>query len=85
MLAFLWPQKHRAAVMMQRLLDSQILTSCSAVFDAFDESLMFHDEFHNITTLKRQFKGVFQVRVSRNFRVTVMALKAQVSCTPWAL
>lgn len=46
---------------MNRLLDSSILTSCSAVFDAFDESVMFQDEFHNITTLKRQFKGVFQV------------------------
>ncbi len=46
---------------MHRLLDSHILHSCSSVFDAFDESLMFNDEFHNITTLKRQFKGVFQV------------------------
>ena len=30
------------------------------VFDAFDESLLFQDEFHNLTTLKKQFKGVFK-------------------------
>jgi Endoplasmic Reticulum Oxidoreductin 1 (ERO1)/FAD binding domain len=54
-------QSLRSQFVMQRLLDSHILTSCSSVFDAFDESLMFQDEFHNITTLKRQFKGIFQV------------------------
>eukprot|EP00939_MAST-03C_sp_MAST-3C-sp1_P005508 g5508.t1 len=49
-----------AKTLLKRLLDSQILQSCSPVFEAFDESLLFNDEFHNITTLKRQFKGVFQ-------------------------
>jgi len=49
-----------AKTLLRRLLDSQIMHSCSPVFDAFDESLLFNDEFHNITTLKKQFKGIFQ-------------------------
>jgi hypothetical protein len=50
----------RAIGLLKRLLDAQIMRSCSPVFDAFDESLLFQDEFHNLTTLKKQFKGVFK-------------------------
>ncbi len=37
------------------------MTSCSAVFEAFDETLMFQegDEPSTLTTLKTQFKHVF--------------------------
>jgi hypothetical protein len=54
-------QLTRTELLMRWLVDSHVLTSCSAAFGAFDESVMFQDEFHNITTLKRNFKGVFQV------------------------
>ncbi len=56
-------QRTRIKMLMHWLADSHVLTSCSAAFGAFDESVMFHDEFHNITTLKRNFKEVFQVGV----------------------
>ena len=49
---------------MRWLTESHVFTSCSAAFGAFDESVMFQNEFHNMSTLKRNFKGVFQVRVS---------------------
>ncbi len=64
-----------ATVLLRRLLDSSILTSCNNVFHAFDESLMFHpggiasangkvyyDAFtkaDEIVALQQNFKGVF--------------------------
>lgn len=50
-----------ARVLLRRLLDSAILQSCSNVFSAFDESLMFQndgDRF-DVVTLQKNFKGVF--------------------------
>lgn len=48
--------------LVQRLLDSHILHSCSRVFDAFDENLLFQPSSGPSTanTLKRQFKDVFR-------------------------
>lgn len=34
-------EERRTARLVQRLLDAHILKSCSAVFEAFDEQLMF--------------------------------------------
>ena len=64
-----------ATVLLRRLLDSSILTSCNNVFNAFDESLMFKStniissndkEYDNpftktdeIVALQQNFKGVF--------------------------
>lgn len=62
-----------AAKLIRRLLDSSILQSCSSVFEAFDESLMFQEDLIAATTattgttapavdvasLKQNFKGVF--------------------------
>ena len=64
-----------ATVLLKRLLDSSILTSCNGVFHAFDESLMFKPkniasvngkEFDDpftksdeIVALQQNFKGVF--------------------------
>ena len=52
----------RTKKLVQRLLDSHIMTSCARVFEAFDETLMFRqgDEPSVQSTLKSQFKGVFQ-------------------------
>ena len=52
----------RTRKLVQRLLDSHIMTSCARVFEAFDETLMFRvgDEPSVQATLKSQFKGVFQ-------------------------
>jgi flavocytochrome c len=44
-------------VLLKRLLDTAILQSCSSVFTAFDESVMFQ-ESHDIS-LQQNFKGVF--------------------------
>lgn len=49
-----------ARVLLRRLLDSAILKSCSNVFSAFDESLMFQkDNSLDVATLQKNFKGVF--------------------------
>jgi hypothetical protein len=64
-----------ATILLRRLLDSSILTSCNDVFHAFDESLMFKPsnivsangkDFDNpftkadeIVALQQNFKGVF--------------------------
>jgi flavocytochrome c len=50
-----------ATVLLKRLLDSAILTSCQPVFSAFDETLMFSEdvESENVISLKQNFKGVF--------------------------
>ncbi len=64
-----------ATILLKRLLDSSILTSCNGVFHAFDESLMFKpkhivsangkdfdDPFtksEEIVALQQNFKGVF--------------------------
>ncbi len=52
----------RTTKLVQRLLDSHIMKSCAHVFEAFDETLMFRegDEPSVQSTLKSQFKGVFQ-------------------------
>ncbi len=55
-------QRTRTEMLMRWLSESHLLQSCSAAFGAFDESVLFQNEFHNISTLKRQFKVVFQVR-----------------------
>lgn len=52
-------QDEMASVLLKRLLDSSILQSCSAVFDAFDESLMFHESNKDVVSLQQNFKGVF--------------------------
>ena len=48
-------------VLLRRLLDSSILQSCSGVFSAFDESLMFAsvDEINQDFSLQHNFKDVF--------------------------
>jgi len=48
--------------LVRRLLDTRILNSCSQVFEAFDESLMFGEQESPsaVATLKQNFKGVFQ-------------------------
>eukprot|EP01059_Diplonema_ambulator_P001791 TRINITY_DN11515_c0_g1_i2.p1 TRINITY_DN11515_c0_g1~~TRINITY_DN11515_c0_g1_i2.p1 ORF type:complete len:1049 (+),score=253.63 TRINITY_DN11515_c0_g1_i2:74-3220(+) len=52
----------RTTVLLSRLLDSKIMTSCSPVFNAFDESLLFKEEDGSSTQhqLKKQFKEVFK-------------------------
>ena len=46
--------------LVQRLLDSAILKSCSSVFEAFDEGLLFREaQAQPWWSLKKQFKGVF--------------------------
>ncbi len=44
-------------VLLKRLLDTSILKSCSNVFSAFDESIMFQED--NDFSLQHNFKGVF--------------------------
>ena len=47
---------------MHRFLDTHILESCSSVFEAFDETLLFRESASQISpwwSLKKQFKGVF--------------------------
>lgn len=44
----------RTQRLMHRLLDSSLLSSCSPIFSAFDESILFQE-----TRLKREFKNVF--------------------------
>jgi hypothetical protein len=44
-------------VLLNRLLDTAILRSCSSVFSAFDESIMFQQD--NDFSLQHNFKGVF--------------------------
>jgi flavocytochrome c len=46
-------------VLLKRLLDSTILRSCSSVFSAFDESVMFQESSGNVVSLQQNFKGVF--------------------------
>ena len=62
-----------ASILLNRLLDSSILSSCSNVFTAFDESLMFRssstitesgngfnkEQSEEIVSLQKNFKGVF--------------------------
>jgi flavocytochrome c len=52
-------QDETASVLLKRLLDSSILQSCSSVFDAFDESLMFQERNEHVVSLQQNFKGVF--------------------------
>lgn len=49
-----------ASILIRRLLDSHILQSCSSVFSAFDETLMFESSTAETGyTLQENFKGVF--------------------------
>ena len=43
--------------LVQRLLDSAILKSCSGVFDAFDEGLLFREEQASWWSLKKQVRA----------------------------
>ena len=55
-------QDESALLLLRRLLDTHILKSCSSVFEAFDESLMFRDastNHHKGVSLQANFKGVF--------------------------
>eukprot|EP00536_Pseudo-nitzschia_multiseries_P013539 jgi/Psemu1/211981/e_gw1.585.28.1 len=52
------------AILLRRLLDTTILRSCSGVFSAFDETVMFRDNNSNNSNnnnllLRESFKGVF--------------------------
>lgn len=46
--------------LVRRLLDSQVLSVCSQLFDAFDESSLFQHGPEHRSQLKRQFKSVFR-------------------------
>ena len=54
----------RTRALMHRLLESKILDSCSTVFGAFDETLLFREQQSPWWSLKKQFKSVFH-NVSR--------------------
>jgi len=47
-------------LLMARLLDSQLLSLCSPLFEAFDETRLFHAPSEQRGALKRQFKSVFR-------------------------
>ena len=49
-------EDERIVALVQRLLDSRLLSSCSALFEAFDESLLFNN---HEASIKRHFKHVF--------------------------
>ena len=58
----------KATILLRRLLDTHILRSCTSVFDAFDESLMFQEsnvqvfrslDGKEVVSLKQNFKEVF--------------------------
>lgn len=56
-------EDERSQKLVRRLLDTHIMSSCSEVFSAFDESLLFGptvDTPSTSSTLKHNFKGVFQ-------------------------
>eukprot|EP00815_Leptocylindrus_aporus_P000308 CAMPEP_0116059224 /NCGR_PEP_ID=MMETSP0322-20121206/5666_1 /TAXON_ID=163516 /ORGANISM="Leptocylindrus danicus var. apora, Strain B651" /LENGTH=953 /DNA_ID=CAMNT_0003543559 /DNA_START=437 /DNA_END=3298 /DNA_ORIENTATION=+ len=46
-------------ILFRRLLDSHVLSSCSSVFSAFDETLMFENAVEGSYSLQENFKGVF--------------------------
>jgi len=49
-----------SAILLKRLLDTTILRSCSDVFSAFDESVMFQEDNNESNMILREsFKGVF--------------------------
>ena len=50
--------RRRAAQLVQRLLDSAILKSCSSVFEAFDEGLLFREQLSEWWSLKKQFNAM---------------------------
>ncbi|CAE7296207.1 AERO1 [Symbiodinium pilosum] len=47
-------------LLMSRLLDSQLLSLCSPLFEAFDETRLFNAPSEQRSLLKRQFKSVFR-------------------------
>jgi len=47
-------------LLMARLLDSQLLSLCSPLFEAFDETRLFRAPSEQRVQLKRQFKSVFR-------------------------
>ena len=55
----------RTKLLVRRLLDSHILHSCSDVFSAFDESLLFGDAAQpsTVQTLKTSFRVSFRTSV----------------------
>eukprot|EP00398_MALV-I-01_sp_L67-1_P000866 gene866-51_t len=52
-------QDDRTTMLMHHLLDSHVLSLCSAVFDGFDETTLFRQQSSK-KEKKRQFKTVFQ-------------------------
>jgi flavocytochrome c len=51
----------RGLMLVRRLIDSNVLHSCNAVFSAFDESVLFSGDGGTLpTTHKQQFKHVFR-------------------------
>eukprot|EP00930_Biecheleria_cincta_P084104 TRINITY_DN73595_c0_g1_i1.p1 TRINITY_DN73595_c0_g1~~TRINITY_DN73595_c0_g1_i1.p1 ORF type:complete len:1181 (+),score=280.85 TRINITY_DN73595_c0_g1_i1:35-3544(+) len=55
-------EDRKTRVLMTRLLDSQLLSVCSPLFEAFDETRLFRESAdpQQRSQLKRQFKSVFQ-------------------------
>ena len=49
----------RTAALVERLLDTHVLSSCAAVFEGFDETMLFREKQAEWWSLKKQFKGVF--------------------------
>mmetsp|Transcript_83198 Transcript_83198/g.240360 ORF Transcript_83198/g.240360 Transcript_83198/m.240360 type:complete len:1161 (+) Transcript_83198:103-3585(+) len=66
-------EDRRTTSLMGRLLDSQVLSVCSPLFEAFDESSLFQTKSkEQRAQLKRQFKSVFT-----NITVLVDCVKCQ--------
>lgn len=67
-------EARKTKALMQRLLDSNVLSLCSPLFDAFDETKLFHVQQspQQRSALKRQFKSVF-----RNITVLVDCVQCQ--------
>ena len=60
-----------AMILLRRLLDSSILKSCSGVFSAFDETLMFRKQDEVETTSASKFKSAAQSKFPKDEVVTI--------------
>ena len=81
-------ESQRTQALVRRLLDSGLMTSCSSVFEAFDESLMFSSNLSDSSsptfmsdnsvkaTLKSQWKGVFHNISQVTFKYTACMMHA---------
>merc|ERR1719460_2365780 len=66
--------------LIRRLLDSQVLSLCSPLFEAFDETRLFKSTGKSLDVMQERHEAEHRIRLKRQFKSTFKNITELVDC-----